>query len=467
MPVSLLSKLKSAAQKHVPTSLRPLIARAYFRSELVLKGALDRRFKARPVALREVQPILPADAFAAGPVVLVNTALVSGGAERQIVNTLRGLATRTDRAFGLLCLRLGAEPEHDFFKPALQATPGFLRNAIGAREAHQVLSEPMLGQVRRAIGWMPSDVQEDVVRFAAEFVSLGPSVVHAWQEFAGIPATYAARIVGVPRVVISTRNVRPANFSWYRPYMYHALGEIAQCSDIAMINNSEAGAADYADWLGLPSGRFVVKRNGLDTATVGRPAAKAVAELRARLGIPPGVPVVGSIYRFFPEKRPLLWLEVALAVARVRPDCHFVVFGDGPLRHTTEVAARRSAVAKTFHSPGGIDEVATGLSLLDVFVLTSKFEGTPNVILEASLLGVPVVATEAGGTRETIDQGVTGYVVDPPDPAAIADRVLRALEQSPWRARVRTEGPIFIERRFGLGRMIDETLALYGLPPTP
>ena len=160
-------------------------------------------------------------------------------------------------------------------------------------------------RLRQAIGWMPSDVQEEIFRFAAEFATLKPSVVHAWQDSTGIATTYAARMIGVPRVMISTRNVRPTNFGWYRPYMYLAHGEIARCPDIVMINNSEAGANDYANWLGIPVNRFVVKRNGLDTETIRRADPSAVADLRRRLGIPHGASVIGSIFRFLRGKKAL------------------------------------------------------------------------------------------------------------------------------------------------------------------
>jgi glycosyltransferase involved in cell wall biosynthesis len=245
--------------------------------------------------------------------------------------------------------------------------------------------------------------------------------------------------------------------------MYHAHGEIAQCSEIIMVNNSEAGAKDYASWLGIPVNRFVVKRNGLDTATIRRVGPSAVAKLRGRLGIPPGASIIGSIFRFYEEKRPLLWVEAAAEIAKNRPGCHFVIFGDGPLQQAARNAASACGIGECFHTPGTIEDTETGLSLLDVFLLTSAYEGTPNVVLEATCLGVPVVATEAGGTREAIHEGITGHVVAEADSAEIAKRVVAILEDPQWRPRVNTEGPRFVENRFGLGRMVSETLVLYGL----
>jgi glycosyltransferase involved in cell wall biosynthesis len=298
----------------------------------------------------------------------------------------------------------------------------------------------------------------------AEFVCLKPGVVHCWQDGAGIPAAYAAWLVGVPRILISTRNLRPTNFAWYRSYMFSAYCELAECPEVVLINNSRAGAIDYADWLGLEVERFAVKRNGVDLASL-RPAdPKDLAALRARLGIPPKALIVGSIYRLNEEKRPLLWIQTAREIAKQLPDCHFVIFGKGPLRDELQQLAARSGVADNLHCPGTVADATLGLSLFDIFLLTSRVEGTPNALLEASALGVPVVTTNAGGAREAVVEGVTGYIVDPPEPELIAARVVQIARALNWRERVKTAGPDFVKHCFGLDRMIAETINLYSIP---
>lgn len=461
------SMLRSAARRTLPVSIRRYLYRVYFWLDGRLKWLLTKPSRRRPLSLVRFEPLQKPGMFSSGPIIMVNSALASGGVERQIVNTLLGIG-RGGSKFGLLCLHLGEEPDLEFFKPALADFTGFVRNAMTAAEARHLigksLSESELKRVERLVGWMPEFVREEIIRLTGECISLKPSVIHGWQDSSGIVATYAAKIAGVPRIMISTRNVRPTNFAWYHPFMYLAHLELVRCKEIILINNSEAGAIDYARWLKISPSRFVVKRNGIDTAMACRPDPQAVAHLRARLGILPGGPVIGSIFRFNAEKRPLLWIEAASEVAKRRPDCQFIIFGLGPLQGAAISLAERRGIADRFHSPG-TEDAATALALFDVFLLTSKFEGTPNVVLEASLLGVPVVATDAGGTREAINEGVTGYVVESADPLVIASRIIQVLDDEDWRARVKEEGPIFVERRFGLNRMVAETLVLYGLPP--
>ena len=419
-------------------------------------------FENRATALKDVAPILPPSAFAQGQILFANAALAWGGAERQLVNTMTGLAKR-GVASSLLCLRLHEDSDLDFFVSALADHNGFVRNAMAATQGETSLSRASpahLERLRAAIAWLPLDVQADIFRFAGEFAALKPSVVHAWQDATSIAAGYAARLIGVPRMILSARSVAPANFHYQRPYMADAYRELCDCPSVVLLNNSEAGASDYARWLGIAKERIVVLRNGFDADAVRRPDDGERNALRDKLGIPMGAPVVGTIIRFSPVKQPMLWAATAANVARARPDCHFVIFGTGPLREDVIAFAKREGFADRLHCPGTIVNVAAGLSLFSVFLLTSQVEGTPNVVLEASLLGIPVVATAVGGTAETLVQGETGFAVEPAADR-LATAVLAALNDPATAERASRQGPAFVRQRFGLSRMLDETLALY------
>jgi glycosyltransferase involved in cell wall biosynthesis len=99
---------------------------------------------------------------------------------------------------------------------------------------------------------------------------------------------------------------------------------------------------------------------------------------------------------------------------------------------------------------------------MDVVLLTSAVEGLPNVMIEAQAVGRPVVATDVGGTREALLEGRTGIIVPQRQPESLAKAVITMLDDVNRRVRIRTEGPKFVARRFGLERMVDETLGYYG-----
>ena len=419
-------------------------------------------------------PLFKPEAFAAGPILHTNTALAWGGAERQLVNILKGLPPKLGRPTGLLCLRLGESPEFDFFAAELAATVPPPRNAMDAAAATAQLKHLggalVASEIAQSLAWAPKDFVADVLRFAGEFAAQRPRVVHGWQDGVGLAAGFAALAVGVPCIVVAGRNVRPTNFSYYRPYMHTAYWLLAAEPRVILCNNSAAGASDYAAWLGMDPMRIRVVRNGIDDGHVRRIQGAEVKAFRNELGVPDAAPLIGSIFRLYPEKRPLLWVRAAQLIGERLPEAHFAVFGSGSMeRHFVREANRRGLGNRLRLMPP-TQELSLALSALDVFVLTSQYEGTPNVVLEASLAGVPVVAMDAGAVAETVLEGRTGYVVpdraamsDDDRAASIADRVVAILRDAAWRHQVTRAGPEFVRAHYGVERMLAETMALYGL----
>jgi glycosyltransferase involved in cell wall biosynthesis len=427
-----------------------------------------------PVFAPAATPMFPLHTFEAGPILHANAALAWGGAERQLVNILKTLPQRLDRPAGLLCLRLGESPEFDFFLPELAGASTPPRNAMDAAAATATLER--LGgagygaRLAQALSWAPQDVAGDVIRFAAEFAQLRPRVVHGWQDGVGPAAALAALAVGVPRIVVAGRNVRPANFSYYRPYMHAAYRLLAAELRVVLYNNSETGARDYAAWLGIDPARIKVVRNGIDPGRVRRIQGAEVDAFRRKLGVPEGAALIGSLFRLYPEKRPLLWVRAAQAIGQRLPEAHFAVFGEGAMEGHFVREANRCGLGDRLRLMPPTQDLSLTLSAFDVFVLTSQYEGTPNVVLEAALAGVPTVAMDAGAVAETVLEGQTGYVVrdssslsDEARAEAIADRVAAIMADAHWRDQVTRTGPEFVRSRYGVDRMIAETIALYGV----
>ena len=233
-------------------------------------------------------PLFKPEAFAAGPILHANTALAWGGAERQLVNILKRLPQRLSCPVGLLCLRLGESPEFDFFLPELAGAAPPPRNAMDVAAALTQLEHlggaSVPSDIAEALAWAPKDFVADVLRFAGEFAVQRPRVVHGWQDGVGLAAGFAALAVGVPRIVVAGRNVRPANFSYYRPYMHAAYRLLAAEPRVILCNNSEAGARDYAAWLGIDPARIRVVRNGIDDDRVRRIQGAEIKAFRERAG---------------------------------------------------------------------------------------------------------------------------------------------------------------------------------------
>jgi glycosyltransferase involved in cell wall biosynthesis len=311
---------------------------------------------------------------------------------------------------------------------------------------------------------LPAELLADIVALYREFRRRKPEVVHAWLDWSNTRAGIAAALAGVPKILISGRNLNPTHFNLYQPYMDPAYSALCELANVVFVNNSRAGADDYASWLGLEPERIRVIHNAVDFGDRRRTSPAEVAALRRELRIPPAVPVVGSAFRFEEEKRPIFWLETAAIIARCFPDARFVLFGQGSMRSRIIEAARRLGLRDRLLLPGVRDDILSAISMLDLFLLTSAGEGLPNVLLEAQWVGTPIVTTDAGGTGEAILEGRTGFLGPNDDADAIATLACRILADQDFRARAASAGPAFVGRRFSMERMLDETIALYGLP---
>lgn len=400
-----------------------------------------------------------------GRVLLVNAGLAAGGAERQIVNTLVGLkASEQCESVGLLAEYIDHAPNLDFFLHELEAA-GI---EVSQVEHNVSLNEDGLSCLEPEVAELIADIEpgliEEILNLVEAFRARRPEVVHAWQDSSSIKAGIAAVIVGVPRIVLASRNVTPINFTYYQDYMQPAYRGLASLECVRFLNNSEAGAADYTQWLGLPRERFCVVRNGVDLGYLSRVDSNVISEYKQSHGIPENAQVIGSIFRFWAEKRPMLWLEMAAFVANRYPTVHFLIIGEGPMRKEMEAFIDNNGLKERFHLPGARPEVAVPLSAMNIFVLTSEFEGTPNVVLEAQWLGLPIVATDAGGAREAFKQGETGFLATTATAESIGSLVCQCLTAQTMHVEAATKGPAFIESEFGVSRMIQETIMLYGFP---
>jgi glycosyltransferase involved in cell wall biosynthesis len=108
------------------------------------------------------------------------------------------------------------------------------------------------------------------------------------------------------------------------------------------------------------------------------------------------------------------------------------------------------------------DALRSAMARMTISVLTSKNnEGLPNAVLESMALGLPVVSTAIGGVTEVIDDGVSGFLVPPEDPSAVAERVLTLLEHPSLARAIGERGQRRVEEDFGMRRMIAEFRSLY------
>lgn len=289
-----------------------------------------------------------------------------------------------------------------------------------------------------------------------------PDILHSWLDHNNICAGVAGLLADVPAIILSTRNVNPTHF----PYLSHPLFKpwyqlLANSPRVHFINNSRAGAQDYADWLGIPVERFHVVLNGVDFDTLKYPNHHDIVRFRQEIELPDGAPLVAGVFRLSEEKRPLVFAEVVRRAMLQLPHLHAVIAGVGPCEADLRKVIADAGLSHRFHLLGRRTDIPVIMTAADVFLLTSQKEGTPNVLLEAQWFGCPVVATKAGGTIDAISHNETGLLVEVDDIDGLTTALVELLPDTERCARLGKAGPDFVKSRFGVERMVDETLAVY------
>lgn len=212
----------------------------------------------------------------------------------------------------------------------------------------------------------------------------------------------------------------------------------------AIVCQSHVMEDDYRKVIG-DAGKLHVIGNPIDTASVARAAATAVAL--------PGAPALVSVGRFWPVKGYDILLAALPAVRTRYPGVHLTIYGDGPDRPALEAQARELGLAETVTFGGYNPTPLPAVRAADLFVLASRYEAFPNAALEALACGTPVALTSCfGANRQLVRPGFNGRIAEPSEPAAMAGAVLEALEERDRYDRAHIIADT--EARFGAGPIV-------------
>lgn len=288
-----------------------------------------------------------------------------------------------------------------------------------------------------------------------------PDIVHTHGSKAGFLARIAARAAGVPVIVHTVHG-------WGHHERQHPLVRRAyvalerraargtDCLVAVAAANRDKGLAD-----GI--GRFAqyeIIHSCINIAAF-RDVAVDVPTLRASLGIPADALLVGTIGRLAPQKAPQDFVRMAALVHAQRPRTHFVWVGGGPLEFAMRGWIAEAGLGSVVHLLGYRDDVPQLLRVLDVFVLTSLWEGLPRVFAQAMCAALPIVATLVDGAPEAITHGENGFLVAPQDMEAMAAHVVSLLDDPALRHALGQRGRSMADPKFSERHMVHQIEALY------
>ena len=218
------------------------------------------------------------------------------------------------------------------------------------------------------------------------------------------------------------------------------------------------GVADFSRSPGrLPAAKIVVIPNGVDAT---RFAEAPPADL-SEFGIPPHARTLLFVGRLDFQKAPELLIEAAARCLAVHTDAHVLLVGDGPLRERLGAQAQQSGVGEQIHFAGPRTDVPMLMRAATALVLPSRWEGLPNVVLEAMAAGLPVIATAVEGTVEVVRNGETGWLVPADSAASLADAMAAALDRPELAASLGIAAQQAVLERFTWHRTAAEHAELY------
>jgi L-malate glycosyltransferase len=248
-----------------------------------------------------------------------------------------------------------------------------------------------------------------------------PFLIHAHDSHALLLGMLAARRLRVP--LIATRRV---TFPVSRRSPWRRVGRIVAVSRAVR----DSLIAD-----GIPPQRITVVHSGVDLESSRH---LAPMDIRVRLGLPPSARIAVNVAALERHKNHALLVEAARAIRSIQPALHWVIAGTGDRRRAIAEEIRAAGLTDRVHLLGEIPDGAALTAAADVFVTTSSSEGLGTSVIDALSLGVPVVATAAGGLPELLEGGAG--VLCPDSPLAIAQAVTRVLTDQQERARLRNAG---------------------------
>jgi len=371
----------------------------------------------------------------------VITRLIRGGADENTVFTVEGV----DRDRYESEILAGCRTEIEGFSPEIRRRTTVLPELV--RDPHPVKDlvalVKMVGIIRRG-------------RY---------DIVHTHTAKAGFLGRVAARIAGVPHVVHTVHGV--TFHEHVHPLLrrlYVILEKVGARLCEVMITVGEDVKQKYlAEAIGR-SEQYVTIPSGIDLGpfeSARETPTDARDALRRELGFDREDVVVGVVSRLEPRKGHRFLIDAMAGLAPDFPQLKALVVGEGPEHDELVARVRRAGLADRFKFAGYREDVARVISTFDVAVLTSLWEGLPRVLVQYAMLEKPIVTFAVEGAREIVEDGHSGWIVEPKNVGELADRLRRLALSAADRQLFGRRARQRVEARWNVDLMVERIAHLY------
>jgi glycosyltransferase involved in cell wall biosynthesis len=358
-----------------------------------------------------------------------------GGMEEHMLQLAQGLVCRGFRVVALCSPRPQLAPLREAF-----ITMGVMVHDIPERTSSPMAAPQRLSRLIRAMRMYPDALLH----------------LHFTGHRGGVLFVLAARLAGMRAVLRTDHN--PPDLPISRSERW--LVRIQDMTISRLVLVSDQSAQLHVRLLGRDRRKCRVVHNGIEPSNY--PAGVSGAGVRDALGLTSDAEVVGTVSRLGEWSKGLPnFITMAARVAEVRARARFLIVGEGPLRDELMRQAADLDIADRVIFAGRVPVLAPYLAAMQIFVVPSLREGGPITLLEALAMARPVVATAVGMVPEVIQDGVTGRIVPPGDPWALADGAIELLSD-PHRAEVMgRRGQELVVSRFTTDSMVNGLTRVY------
>lgn len=394
-------------------------------------------------------------------ILILASSLGHGGAERQLLNLANSLAKEGYKIHVLTMHPLRDKISNDYLHLIEDSENLIVEDleSVSNSPVNSHFSDDTETQelIENLLGSLDLDIAHVFFPVISYIQKHRPSSIISFLDTPNIIAMLAGLVCGTDKILVSFRNYSPRHFffntKWFLPY-YRVL---IRMDSVRISTNSIRGLEDYLEWLNYQHPKSFYTPNGIDSNTFKVFDANKRATLRDDWG--KGRPIVLGAFRLSPEKDPELFLQTAKQVLKNRPDVLFIIAGTGQENSGFQAMIEALGLQKNFHLLGRENRMQEIYNVADLILLTSKYEGTPNVLIEAQLCGLPAVTTDVGDAKNCVVHGITGLVAKERESYELAKLCLQIIEKKEhFHEQTKNIGRAHIEKHYSFKNMAQSFL---------
>ncbi len=287
-------------------------------------------------------------------------------------------------------------------------------------------------------------------------------ILHTHGGIAGLFGRLAGRKSKTPVIVHTLHGI---HYLHYRNPLLKLLGIILErylsgfTSALILVSDADHKKAERFSL--APSEKMVVIKNGVDFSDYQKINVSTKLSKIRELNLESSKPIVGTVARLHRQKGLIYLLKAVKKIAQSYPEVKMLIIGDGPLREKLKRKTQRLGIEKWVSFLGERKDIPALLSLFDVFVLPSLWEGLPFALIEAAALEKAVAVTKVDGIKEIVRDRETGILFPPKNPESLAQAVISLLQDREASSYMAEKLKKEIYPQYTLSRMVEETQNLY------